>query len=76
MPAPIGANLAKQKLAGIDVLHIGATDLSTEMGIPNDYKHERMREAFETVARAAKAHHKSMGVGGGCATTSSFSPGC
>jgi hypothetical protein len=34
------------------------------MGIPGDYKHERMREAYETIARAAKAHGKSMGVGG------------
>jgi 4-hydroxy-2-oxoheptanedioate aldolase len=35
---------------GIDVLHIGASDLSTEMGIPGQYTHERMRAAFETVA--------------------------
>jgi 2-keto-3-deoxy-L-rhamnonate aldolase RhmA len=49
---------------GIDVLHIGSTDLSTEMGIPGDYKHERMRAAYETIARAAKTHGKSMGVGG------------
>jgi 2-keto-3-deoxy-L-rhamnonate aldolase RhmA len=49
---------------GIDVLHIGSTDLSTEMGIPGDYRHERMRDAYETIARAAKAHGKSMGVGG------------
>jgi 4-hydroxy-2-oxoheptanedioate aldolase len=33
---------------GIDVLHIGASDLSTEMGIPGQYK----------------AHGKAMGVGG------------
>ncbi|HVZ07756.1 HpcH/HpaI aldolase family protein [Rhodopila sp.] len=49
---------------GIDTLHIGSTDLSTEMGIPGDYKHERMRTAFETVAAAARKHGKSMGVGG------------
>jgi len=49
---------------GIDTLHIGSTDLSTEMGIPGDYQHDRMRTAFETVARAAKARGKSMGVGG------------
>src|SRR5271168_4306375 len=49
---------------GIDVLHIGSTDLSTEMGIPGDYQHQRMRQAFETVASAAKAHGKAMGVGG------------
>jgi 2-keto-3-deoxy-L-rhamnonate aldolase RhmA len=49
---------------GIDVLHIGASDLSTEMGIPGQYTHERMRAAFESVARAAKDHGKAMGVGG------------
>jgi len=49
---------------GIDVLHIGASDLSTEMGIPGQYTHERMRAAFESVAKAAKDHGKAMGVGG------------
>ena len=45
-------------------MHIGASDLSTEMGIPGNYKHERMKAAFETVAAAAKNHGKAMGVGG------------
>ncbi|WP_428491386.1 HpcH/HpaI aldolase family protein [Rhodopila sp.] len=49
---------------GIDTLHIGSTDLSTEMGIPGDYRHERMRDAYEAIARAARTHGKSMGVGG------------
>jgi len=49
---------------GIDTLHIGASDLSTEMGIPGQYTHERMRAAFETVAGAARRHGKSFGVGG------------
>lgn len=49
---------------GIDTVHVGSTDLSTEMGIAGDYKHERMRAAFEKVAAAAKKHGKSMGVGG------------
>jgi 4-hydroxy-2-oxoheptanedioate aldolase len=49
---------------GIDVLHVGASDLSTEMGIPGQYTHERMRAAFATVARAAKGHGKATGVGG------------
>jgi 2-keto-3-deoxy-L-rhamnonate aldolase RhmA len=49
---------------GIDCLHIGASDLSTEMGIPGQYTHERMRAAFEAVAQAAKSHGKAMGVGG------------
>jgi 2-keto-3-deoxy-L-rhamnonate aldolase RhmA len=34
------------------------------MGIAGDYKHARMREAFEKVAAAARKHGKSMGVGG------------
>jgi hypothetical protein len=44
---------------GIDVLHIGASDLSTEMGIPGQHTHERLRAAFETVAQAAKGRCKS-----------------
>jgi len=49
---------------GIDVLHIGASDLSTEMGIPGQYTHDRMRHAFETVSEAARNNGKAMGVGG------------
>ena len=56
MPTQIGAVENADAIAaidGIDVLHIGASDLSTEMGIPGQYTHERMRAAFESVARAA-----------------------
>lgn len=49
---------------GIDMLHIGSTDLSTSMGIPGEYQDERMRAAYEATARAARAHGKSFGVGG------------
>lgn len=49
---------------GIDIIHIGSTDLSTEMGMPGQYKHVRMREAYEATAKAARAHGKWMGVGG------------
>jgi 2-keto-3-deoxy-L-rhamnonate aldolase RhmA len=49
---------------GIDMLHIGSSDLSTEMGIPCQFTHARMRDAYEATARAARAHGKSMGVGG------------
>ena len=59
---------------GINVL-IRASDLSTEMGIPGRYTHERMRFAFETVARAPKNHGKAMGIGGG-RRISSFRAGC
>jgi 2-keto-3-deoxy-L-rhamnonate aldolase RhmA len=49
---------------GIDTIHIGSSDLSAEMGVPGDYKHDRMKAAYQTVAAAAKKHGKSMGVGG------------
>jgi 2-keto-3-deoxy-L-rhamnonate aldolase RhmA len=63
-PEAVANAQAIAAVEGIDVLHIGSTDLSTEMGIPGDYKHPRMRDAFETIAAAAKAHGKAMGVGG------------
>ncbi|HVB68399.1 MAG TPA: aldolase/citrate lyase family protein [Acetobacteraceae bacterium] len=63
-PEAIEAADAIAAVAGIDMLHIGSTDLSTEMGIPGEYKHDRMRAAYEATARAAQAHGKSFGVGG------------
>jgi 2-keto-3-deoxy-L-rhamnonate aldolase RhmA len=49
---------------GIDMIHIGALDVSNVMGIPAQYGDPRMKAVFEKVARACKAHGKSMGVGG------------
>ena len=49
---------------GIDILHLGSTDVSTEMGIPGQYKHARMRVVYEATAKAARSHGKWMGVGG------------
>lgn len=49
---------------GIDVIHIGASDLSAEMGIPGQTRHPRMRAAYEAVRQAAKANGKAWGVGG------------
>jgi 2-keto-3-deoxy-L-rhamnonate aldolase RhmA len=49
---------------GIDVLHIGSNDLCTEMGIPGQYHHPRLLEAYERVGRACTAHGKRLGVGG------------
>jgi 2-keto-3-deoxy-L-rhamnonate aldolase RhmA len=54
----------RRAVDGIDMLHIGSSDLSTEMGIPCQFTHARMRDAYEATARAARAHGKSMGVGG------------
>ncbi|HXG09215.1 MAG TPA: aldolase/citrate lyase family protein [Gemmataceae bacterium] len=39
----------------VDVLFIGPADLSQSMGIPGEWDHPRLWEAFERVARAAQA---------------------
>jgi len=49
---------------GIDMLLIGSNDLSTEMGIPGQLRHARVREAFATTAAACQAHGKILGIGG------------
>jgi 2-keto-3-deoxy-L-rhamnonate aldolase RhmA len=49
---------------GIDMLLIGSNDLSTELGIPGELRHPKLREAFATTAAACKAHGKTLGVGG------------
>jgi 2-keto-3-deoxy-L-rhamnonate aldolase RhmA len=49
---------------GIDMLLIGSNDLCTELGIPGELHHPKLRAAYESVAKACKAHGKSLGVGG------------
>ena len=49
---------------GVDMLLIGSNDLCTEMGIPGEQRHPRLKSAYETVARACKAHGKVLGIGG------------
>jgi 2-keto-3-deoxy-L-rhamnonate aldolase RhmA len=49
---------------GVDMLLIGSNDLCTELGIPGQLRHPKLREAYEKAAAACKAHHKVLGVGG------------
>ncbi len=49
---------------GIDMLLIGSNDLCTELGIPGELKHPKLRAAYDAVAKACKAHGKAIGVGG------------
>jgi 4-hydroxy-2-oxoheptanedioate aldolase len=49
---------------GVDVLLIGSGDLTTDYGIPGQVDHPRLREAYERVAQACRAHGKVLGVGG------------
>jgi 2-keto-3-deoxy-L-rhamnonate aldolase RhmA len=49
---------------GIDVLLIGTSDLSAEMGISGQTGHARVVEAYEMVASACRSAGKVMGMGG------------
>ena len=49
---------------GVDVLLIGSGDLTTDLGIPGQVDHPRLRAAYERVATACQAHKKVLGVGG------------
>jgi 2-keto-3-deoxy-L-rhamnonate aldolase RhmA len=51
-------------VSGIDLLLIGSNDLCTEMGIPGQLNHPRLREAFAMTAAACSKHGKILGVGG------------
>ena len=49
---------------GVDVLLIGTNDLCAEMGIPGQFTHKKVEEAYATVIAAARKHHKFPGMGG------------
>lgn len=51
-------------VTGIDVLLIGSNDLCTDLGIPGQLRHPKLREAYQTVAKACRAHGRILGVGG------------
>ena len=49
---------------GVDALLIGTNDLCFEMGIPGQFTHERVIEAYKTMIAACKVHGKHPGMGG------------
>ena len=63
-PAALANAEAIAAVDGIDGLHVGSLDLSTEMGIPGEYRHPEMQAAYRQVAEACRGHGKAMGVGG------------
>ncbi|GAA4326454.1 aldolase/citrate lyase family protein [Pigmentiphaga soli] len=63
-PEAIGQAEAIAAVPGVDMVHIGALDVSNMMGIPAAYRDPRMWSAFEKVARACANQGKAMGVGG------------
>jgi 2-keto-3-deoxy-L-rhamnonate aldolase RhmA len=49
---------------GIDVLFIGTSDLSAELGVAGQMGHPKIIEAYETVGAACRKHGKVLGMGG------------
>lgn len=49
---------------GVDVIHIGTNDLSTDLGHPGELTHPDVLAAIERVVKACRAHGKVAGVGG------------
>jgi 4-hydroxy-2-oxoheptanedioate aldolase len=49
---------------GVDVLLIGTSDLTLEMGLPGQLMHETVVAAYQTVVDACKKHGKWAGMGG------------
>jgi 2-keto-3-deoxy-L-rhamnonate aldolase RhmA len=49
---------------GIDVLLIGTSDLSADMGISGQIGHERVQDAYRKVIDASRKHGKYPGMGG------------
>ncbi|KAK4503154.1 hypothetical protein PRZ48_006582 [Zasmidium cellare] len=51
-------------IEGVDILLLGANDLSLEMGIPGDWDHTDFRNALMTIATACTYHGKCFGIAG------------
>jgi 2-keto-3-deoxy-L-rhamnonate aldolase RhmA len=52
------------QLDGVDMLAIGANDLTAELGIPGQYDHPLVGDAIAAVALACQRHDKVLMVGG------------
>lgn len=63
-PEGIANASAIAAVPGIDMLLIGSNDLCTEMGIPGQLRHPRLREAYVQAANACREHGKFLGIGG------------
>ena len=52
------------RLDGVDMLAIGANDLTAELGAPGQYDHPALRDAVDSVAQACRAHGKLLMLAG------------
>ncbi|HEY4172931.1 MAG TPA: aldolase/citrate lyase family protein [Rhodopila sp.] len=51
-------------VAGVDVLFIGTSDLTAELGISGEMGHPKVVEAYQSVGEACRKHGKVLGMGG------------
>ena len=49
---------------GVDVLFIGTSDLTAELGISGQVGHPKVVEAYQAVGEACRRHGKVLGMGG------------
>jgi 2-keto-3-deoxy-L-rhamnonate aldolase RhmA len=49
---------------GVDMVLMGTNDLLADMGLPGQYEHERVRDAYARTIAACRKHGKHVGVGG------------
>lgn len=51
-------------VAGVDMALIGTNDLLADLGLPGQFEHDKVREAYTRSIAAARKHGKHVGVGG------------
>src|SRR5580698_4501796 len=49
---------------GVDMVMIGSNDFLADCGLPGQYEHARLREAYAKTIAACRKHGKHVGVGG------------
>ena len=49
---------------GVDLVLIGTNDLTADLGIPGQYEHHKVHDAYERTLLACRRHGKHVGVGG------------
>ncbi|HEX4408433.1 MAG TPA: aldolase/citrate lyase family protein [Xanthobacteraceae bacterium] len=49
---------------GVDMVMIGSNDLLADLGLPGQYEHPRLHEAYAATITACRRHGKHVGVGG------------
>lgn len=63
-PEAVAAADAIASVEGIDMILIGTSDLTAEMGIHGDYENGRFQNAVKSVAAACRDHGVALGVAG------------